>query len=85
MIDAKKLKEILKVVIKHRVKRLKTTDFEIELFEAALVHGHPVDRPRAAPQMRVVEEPETPMPSDEDFLYWSSGFDPAGEKKGGAA
>jgi hypothetical protein len=95
MISSSELRKTLKLAKKFGLKRLKTPDFE---FEFGLPTEAPVNIPRLqvpnatfqAPNATVtvsksVEELRQtgePMPSDEEFLHWSTPLQPIPDDEG---
>lgn len=75
--NSKELKKIIKICKDSGLKSLKTADFELH-FENEKV-GSPANtiQPNAVPITELSSEPE---PTAEQFLYWSTGFDPEIEK-----
>jgi hypothetical protein len=69
----KRLEELVVFMRDHGITRLKTSGIEIEI--AAKPADKPSQETQAQPGTMQEIEGEEP-PSDEDLLYWSSGFEP---------
>lgn len=68
----KKILTLIKYAQDFNLKRLKLENLEIEFFEKRV--GIPLD-------LKTEEIPKDPMPTADQMLYWSTGYDPKAEQE----